>query len=266
MEIPRPVENRGCLGDGQAGRGTAPDYGFTAAQRQSLARFLQTDRQSLRRSVPVEFSRRQFEILRCAVCHRRDGIESRLPYILEEESNLGLPPETMPDLTWSGEKLQPAWVTRFLRGELPYRPRPWLRSRMASFATRAGLLAEGLSGEHGFGLDDRRSPPDREMGKVGSTLIRKETGFHCVQCHALGTQPAEAPFETPGINFFHVYSRLRYSYFRRWISNPLRIDPATKMPLFAPDGSATVIRHIYGGDAERQFDAIWNFFGSIQER
>ena len=38
------------------------------------------------------------------------------------------------------------------------------------------------------------------------------------------------------------------------------------MPKFCVDGSTTTVKQIYNGDARRQFDALWQYLQSIDER
>ena len=44
--------------------------------------------------------------------------------------------------------------------------------------------------------------------------------------------------------------------------DPLRIDPGTKMPKFAPDGTHTPVRGVFDGNAARQYDALWHYIQS----
>jgi len=46
--------------------------------------------------------------------------------------------------------------------------------------------------------------------------------------------------------------------------DPLRIDPLTKMPKFSPDGIHSPITNILGGDAPRQFEALWQYMQSVR--
>ena len=59
----------------------------------------------------------------------------------------GNPP---PILTFTGDKLRPEWTAKFLAGQIPYRPRPWLYLRMPSFPTGAEVVAQGLAMSHGL--------------------------------------------------------------------------------------------------------------------
>jgi hypothetical protein len=39
---------------------------------------------------------------------------------------------------------------------------------------------------------------------------------------------------------------------------PMRFTPGTKMPQFSEDGKTT-LKEILNGDADKQFDAVWNY-------
>jgi cytochrome c553 len=265
--VPRPASVKpiepaalegGCLADPPPRRPGLPDFGFDQRQRAALRQFLAAGSRSLGQEVAAEFSQRQIESLRCTACHRRDGADSRLPFILEDEGIQGHPPELLPALTWTGEKLRPIWTERLLRGQIDHRARGWLRARMPAFPARAELIAAGLSHEHGFAADaEDRPTPDAALAAAGQRLIGEDEGFSCIKCHAVGSQPAVAAFEAPGINLAAAADRLRYGYYRRWMLDPLRVDPLTKMPKFSPDGRATSVAAL-DGDARRQFDAIWH--------
>jgi mono/diheme cytochrome c family protein len=260
--IPIKDNTAGCLADARSDK--SPDFGFTAAQRAALSAFIATDRSSLERETPAEFSLRQVQSLNCIACHRRDGVNSRLWSVLEEEGEQGLTPEVLPMLTWTGEKLKPQWSEKLLAGELDARARPWLRARMPAFPARAKLMAVGLSHEHGFAVDENPVPkPSVELTKVGEQLVGDTNGFSCIKCHAIGKRPPLAPFEAPGINLVSAAERLRYSYFPRWMLDPPRVDVLTKMPKFAADGKTTGVTSVFDGDARRQNEALWHYIQTL---
>lgn len=265
---------KGCLAEDDAGRGKAPDFGFTPEQREALKAFAAVGFDSLKQDASVEFATRQMANLRCTACHSRDGQQSVWSQLEGEMIPLqsGAPnsdaPEgspvastALPALTWTGEKLKNEWLTQFLLGTVKEKPRPWLLPRMPGFATWAHGIAEGLSYEHGLPLADEPAKVDPERQKIGEQLIGENGGFNCMQCHALGEKQATAVFEAPGPNFAQVGARIRRGYFTRWLMHPLRIDPETKMPKFADDEGKTPLTDILGGQAADQFDAIWQFLG-----
>lgn len=268
--------DRGCLGADAAARGNAPEFSLTDAQRTALAAFLQTDRVSLGRESAPEFAERQFEAMRCAACHARDGEESQLAQALDAESqslhqaypnpapsehDLLAADQRPPELTWAGEKLRPDWMARFVGGQIPYKPRYFLRARMPSFPARAELIAIGFAEEHGCAPMLPAEPaPDAELAEIGRQLCGKtpNQGFSCVQCHAAAGQAPFAPFEAPSINLTYIAQRLRHDYYARWVRDPQRINPTTKMPKYEDDESKTGLS-AFDNDGQKQFEAIWQY-------
>jgi mono/diheme cytochrome c family protein len=254
---------RGCLADGKDGRGKAPDFAFSDVQRLGLRTFLSSGGKSLTLDPPAEFSSRQVKLLQCTACHSRDGQVSRWYAVLTEEGT-GVQPEYLPHLTWVGEKLHPVWTERTVAGALDHRARPWLKARMPAFPARAAGLALGLSHEHGFAPTEDPHPKfDAKLAAIGEKLIPQVGGFNCIQCHAVGAQKAVAPFEAEGINLAYAAVRLRYEYYSRWILDPTRVDPTTRMTKFTQDGKTTALMDVLDGDAHRQFDAIWHFMQAL---
>ena len=74
-----------------------------------------------------------------------------------------------------------------------------------------------------------------------------------------GKRPPFAPFEAPGGQLRLPAERLRKDYYHRWVHNPIRLDPNTKMPAFEREDGKTTITTVYDGDARKQFEAIWQY-------
>jgi mono/diheme cytochrome c family protein len=253
---------RGCLADDKDGRGKAPAFVFSDAQRLALRAFLNSGGKSLTLDPPAEFSQRQVKVLQCNACHNRDGQVSRWYSVLTEEGT-GVQPEYLPLLTWTGQKLHSAWTEKMLAGTQDHRARPWLKARMPAFPARAAVLAVGLSHEHGFALqEDPRPKPNAKLAAIGAKLLPQVGGFNCVQCHGVGAQKAVAPFEAEGINLTDAAVRLRYEYYARWMLDPTRVDPTTRMTKFIMDGK-TGIADVLDGDAHRQIEAIWHYMQTL---
>jgi mono/diheme cytochrome c family protein len=267
---------RGCLASDAAGRGNAPEFNLTDSQRAALVAFLKTDRVSLRSDCAPEFAERQIAELRCTGCHARDGSESLLAQSLDAESqalharfpnapasehDLLAADQRPPMLTWAGEKLRPEWTARFIAGGISYKPRYYLRARMPSFPAPADLIAAGLAEEHGCAPSLPPEPePDAKLAQIGRVLCGKapNQGFSCVQCHAAAGLPPFAPFEAPSINLKYIAERLRHDYYARWMRDPQRIDPATKMPKFEDDEGKTGLTP-FDHDGQQQFEAVWQY-------
>jgi mono/diheme cytochrome c family protein len=260
---PAGIPVKGCLAEDPSGRGQAPDFALTDAERRGLRTFLGSDLKSLLQETPAEFSVRQMKLLQCNACHTRDGVQSRWYSVLIDEGG-GVQPEYLPHLTWTGEKLHPEWTEKQVAGTQDHRVRPWIKARMPAFPARAALIASGLSYEHGFGLkEDPRPAADAKLAAIGAKLLPQVGGFNCVQCHAVGDNKAVAPFEAEGINLRDAAIRLRYDFYERWMLEPTRVDPTTRMTKFTLDGKTTTITDVLGGNARQQFDAIWQYIQTL---
>ncbi len=262
------TEARGCLADNELLNRNTPRFGFRDDETQAMLSFLRYDdsADSLRRVVPAEFAQRAVARFQCKACHARDGEFGHWPVVLLEEGVQGLPPERIPNLSWTGESLRSDWVERRLTGTLDQRPRPWLRARMPRFSD-AGLLAEGLAAQHGLPpteIVERHFDP--ELAKVGEKLaLTKEGGFFCLQCHDSGKTKATASFENPGINFALIPDRLRHAFYHDWMVDPQRFDPQSGMIKLSPDGKTTPIQNVFDGDAHRQFEALWQYMQFVSQ-
>lgn len=229
----------GCLAEVPTGR--VPHFAFAKAERDALRAFGATDRRSLQRHVPVEFADRQARNLNCTSCHGQlEGFSSY---------------EKL------GGKLKPEWMAQFIAGETKYKPRPWLAHRMPAFPKYAGDFATGLAMSHGFPPATPPEPPvNQELAKVGQKLIGVDGGFSCISCHSVGAIKATQVFESEGVNFAYPAARLQRAYYERWMRNPLRIEPQTKMPVYFQEDGSSPLPDVLGGDTVKQLDAFWQFF------
>jgi mono/diheme cytochrome c family protein len=228
---------QGCLSETETEK--APFFSFTQEERAALQAFAQTDRTSLKRHVPSEFAERQSRTLNCTECHGK----------LEGFPVFGI----------LGGKLRPEWAAKFIAGEVPYKPRPWLELRMPAFPKYAEEMAHGLAAQHGLPPKTPAEPPiDKEAAEIGRGFIGTDGGFSCIACHAVGKLGATQVFESAGINFAYTSERLLPSYFHRWVLNPLRIDPQTKMPVYFDQGKSPLTDK-YDGDADKQINALWQY-------
>lgn len=256
---------RGCLAEAPATN--APNHGLTAGQRQSLRAFLPLAEDAPFRRSPLDFVQRHLASDRCTSCHALDGAPSAWARWAEHENaKAPLPKDQdpvaqgVPALTWVGSKLQPSWIERFVTGQTKS-PRPWLQARMPVFQQHGAVMAQGLVREHGYGpQDEPPAPPDASLAMHGERLLGQGTGFDCLKCHALGDKPATQVFEREGIELLTARARLRHEYFTRWLADPPRLDPDARMPKFATNGK-TPFTDVLGGDAGKQFEAIWQFLG-----
>ena len=228
---------QGCLAETESGN--VPFFSFGKEEREALQAFAKSDRTSIKRHVAADFAERHSRMLNCTECHGKL--------------------EGFPVFNLLGGKLRPEWASKFIAGEVSYKPRPWLELRMPGFPKYAEEMAHGLAAQHGRpAKTPEEAPVDKEAAEVGRTLIGTDGGFSCIACHAVGKLGATQVFESAGINLAYTGERVLPSYFHRWVLNPLRIDPQTKMPVYFDQGKSPLTDR-YDGDADKQINALWQY-------
>ena len=306
-QLQRTSWDAGCLARGDSSRGSAPDFDFGDDELSAIRAFAESDWTSLRNHVASEAAARRIDALRCNACHSRDLETNRWSLLasdrtyavaaahiggefIEEGRSEGRSGDLgavsgsedegardaveevsihlgRPSLTWTGEKLRPEWIERFLSGDLDYRPRPRLPGRMPRFPLDARLIAEGLASDHGFPpFSPEPEEADPLKARLGERLIATENGFNCLACHPAGDQEALAGPDTSTIDFVHVTERLRKPFYERFMLDPQRLIPGTQMPQFVGKDGRSSLKDVLGGDAHGQFEAIWHYLLSLQNR
>lgn len=139
-----------------------------------------------------------------------------------------------PDLRVSGQKLDPAFVRRFLTDPRGYgKVYPWRVSRMPDLklskdevdAAAAWLAAMGMRDvTESPAIPDPATFPSAKLaaGQLTFTL-------RCAQCHALGELVKTPLASQQGPDLIHVAGRVDYAWAKDWITDPKKIDPNTKM-------------------------------------
>ena len=226
----------GCLAEGPNGK--SPHFGFKPEDRAALRAFAASDRKSLHRHEPAEFARRQIRLLNCNACHGEL--------------------QGFPRLAMIGEKLRPEWMQTILDGSLKKRPRPWLTHRMPSFPARSKNLAHGLAMGHGYPPKTlaEKVPVNVQLAEEGRKLVGVDGGFSCVACHGVKQADPLQVFEAQGVNFARVGVRLQPDFYLRWMLDPLRVDPQSRMPDYFDEDARSVLVDVLEGDAKKQIEAI----------
>ena len=230
----------GCLAESPSAESKAPRFTLSAQDRLALAAFGRSDRTSLTRHTAADFLERQSVALNCRECHGKF--------------------EGFPAWELLGGKLKPEWAQRFIGGSESWKPRPWLESRMPAFPTHAQRFAQGLATAHG--LPPVTAPdetPDAELAKVGHKLVGTSGGFACISCHSIGEFGATQVFEAPGINLAHSFERLQPDFYRRWLRNPVSLDPNSKMPAYFDEDGKSALADVLEGDGPKTIRALWEY-------
>jgi mono/diheme cytochrome c family protein len=211
--------------------------------------------QGLRVQQVVE-GRRLMHQYNCVGCHE---IEKRGGFVKKYYEN---PASAPPPLNGQGEKVQSPWFFSFLKAPIPLRP--WLDIRMPTFGFSDDHANQLVSYFNGLAkveipyayIDDKKIP--QEHLEAARTLVSKDF-FNCFSCHQQGDRKPEGPVEgwAPDLNL--ARQRLNPIWIIKWLQDPQKVQPGTKMPSFFPGGPDNVL----GGKDDRQIEALRDYLMSL---
>lgn len=248
----------GCLSDQQK-QGKEPHYTLTQEQREALQAFLRDGWQVSAARSPAYLARVAMRRYGCLNCHVRDG-EGGIPNPLAEQMRLLEKAENADDirppvLTGIGHKARRSWLQAvLLEGQ---RARPWMQLRMPQYGpVHVGTLPDALPRLEGMPPDDAiyKVPLRTELIAQGRQIIGK-SGLGCISCHDIS---GIANPGTRGPDLATIQQRVRYEWYERWLHQPLRMAPGTRMPQAFVDGQST-LKTAFGGDPQAQAQAMWAY-------
>ncbi|MBI4483241.1 MAG: c-type cytochrome [Acidobacteria bacterium] len=206
------------------------------------------------REAQMEAGRRLIKSRNCQACH---VLENTGGDIFATIADSGLRP---PILEPEGEKVKSEWLFRFLKEPSPIRP--WLKVRMPTFDftdTELNNIVTYFASRHHqvfpYVTYDYRFPP--EQVAAGRHLF---TVMRCLNCHFTGTVPAGVSAEDLAPDLTMARERLRPDWIVRWMEDPQKIQPGTRMPTYYPEGKvADQLQGILKGDAGQQILAMRDY-------
>lgn len=251
--------DKGCLAEKPAA-GKVPNYSLTADQRSALQAFLKDGLTGAGSPSPVHTARTALKRFNCLNCHQRDGeggIDSFLADTMKSLENAENADDVQPPrLTGVGHKMRTSWMKEVLTAG--GRARPWMTLRMPQYGTpNVGTLHEHLPLLEGTVSDDTvgKASFTKEKIEAGRALAGKQ-GHGCISCHDISGQKGGG---TRGPDLATTNQRVRYDWYTRWMHQPQRMVPGTKMPQAFIDGKSQLDQY-FKGDGDQQIEALWAYF------
>jgi mono/diheme cytochrome c family protein len=253
------AQRRGCLASSPAKDGSAPWFPLTQDERDDIRQFLTEGTAGAGSPAPAFAARVALQRFNCLACHTRDG-EGGLSAALTEQLRKDEKADSAeavvpPPLTGVARKLRAPWM----RGVLTEakRARPWMGLRMPQFgAANVGKLPEALAALEGTEPDDTVHTVPQSAAKVaaGRRLVGKNA-LGCVSCHDLA---GTASTGTRGPDLASMNQRVRYDWYRRWLEQPQRMAPGTRMPSVFTNGKS-LVADVLDGSGDAQAEAMWAY-------
>ena len=237
-----------------------PTFALSSEQRSVLQAFLVRKSSVDHRDLAEQKIERTMLTYNCYACHRRNKIggvqqmqNARFLTTINEMGDEGRVP---PPLDGVGDKLQDDWIKHVLENGV--KDRPYMLTRMPKFGKGVAKLIVPafveLDRKHAEHIPTIRGTKVSRLKSAG----RKLTGanaFACIKCHTFGKYKATG---IQSIDLVKMTSRVREDWFYRYMMNPNRYRPGTRMPTSFPGGIST-LPNVLDGKPESQLVALWTY-------
>ena len=265
-----------------------PQFGFDDEQADAVTLVLQSltkekvPLESVRRlsarDQAVEAGRRLVRDHNCQGCHILDGAGGAIREPIarnlmaegkgEEEAQALAPSFAPPIIEGEGDKVQPDWLFAFLKA--PTSIRPWLAVRMPTFGLNdqeADALVHHFAAKDGRTFPFQTLPQEPPRGTDLQAALKMFTPdyFNCWNCHQQGVRKPPGPPEGWAPDLTLAARRLNPDWIGRWIANPQKLMPGTKMPTFydPADPKSSAPPDVLGGDPDKQIKALSEYVFSL---
>jgi hypothetical protein len=249
--------NFGCL-SAKANIEKTPVYQLDADQSNALKSFVGY---GFAEGAPssVDLARSALKRFNCLNCHVRDGeggIGTELADQMKKLENAENADDVSPPrLTGIGHKAKTSWLNAVLLNGA--RARPWMSLRMPQYgAANVGHLPVALSHLEATVPDDSTKAVKYTAASLeAGRKLNGSEGLGCIKCHDISGHVGGG---TRGPDLARTAERLRYDWYERWMHNPQRLAPGTKMPQNFNNGKSA-FANLMNGDADPQIEAIWAY-------
>ncbi|WP_437192115.1 family 16 glycoside hydrolase [Planctomicrobium sp. SH527] len=249
----------GCLEAGSTPVSAGvPRFELTSHQVAHLKLALEGLQSSIKRT-PQQKIHQTLTSMNCLACHDRQGIggpESvRNELFISTQPEMGDEGRLPPTLNGIGDKLQDQWLKTVL--DKGARTRPYMLTRMPAFggANTGHLLKPLIDADRRTGEQLATfSEPEIRVKSTGRHLVGNG-GLGCIKCHTFGDKKSSG---IQAISMTEMTSRLREDWFLRYVYDPQKYRPGTRMPTGFPNGEA-VVKDVYHGSNQQQISAIWKY-------
>ncbi|KAA5540476.1 DUF1080 domain-containing protein [Roseiconus nitratireducens] len=263
--------DRGCLAESV--RSPAVDFHLTPSQRAAITRSIDQRRSGDSPAVSItdqQLVHLTMAGLNCYACHRRDAVggpeTARDVLFKTTTAEMGWEGRLPPPLNGIGDKLKDTYLQELLANGA--NARPYMLTRMPGYGPgHLDLFVKSvqrLDRQNGGDEIASAAPATDTDGLVSEGLVsdgRKlvgGNGLACIKCHAYGDQKGGG---IGAIDLLTMPTRLRQDWFNRYLQDPTKYRPGTRMPNSFTDGRSSYTK-LYDGDPDQQIHAMWTYLNA----
>ncbi|MBM81819.1 MAG: cytochrome c1 [Planctomycetaceae bacterium] len=234
-----------------------PGYTLSQPQRDALAAVVAAE--ELPELEDAERIVQTMTTFNCFACHARNKIggpeRARDEFFQTTIKEMGDEGRVPPPLDGVGDKLREDWFKNVMNNGA--NGRPYMQTKMPKFGMdNIGHLIPAFAKvdlrEEG-GMPDLETPIHR-VKTAGRQLVGDKK-LACIKCHNFGKHKATG---IQALDLTTMTKRLRHDWFYRYMLNPQKYRPGTRMPAPWPFGVA-MIKDILDGDVGKQREAVWKY-------
>ncbi len=248
--------NKGCLAKKvPAG---LPQFDLSNEQRIAIRAAISAGSPSSKPS-PQKLIIQTMATFNCYACHQRDKIGGTEParnaMFVTSIPEMGEEGRLPPPLDGVADKLQTNWLKKILHQGA--QDRPYMLTRMPAFqSAQVDQLASAFVEIDWKSEWEARKihAPRHRVKAIGRELVSVKA-LACIKCHTFAQYPATG---IQAISLTKMHQRLREDWFARYLLDPQKYRPGTRMPGSFVNG-VSARRDILKGDPDLQINAIWTY-------
>ncbi len=235
----------------------SPCYSLNAIQRSALVAALKSP--AAAKPTVEEIITQTMTTLNCYACHQRGklgGVEEGVnAFFATAQPEMGEEGRLPPPLHDAGAKLRPDYLQHIF--DQGAHDRPYMQTRMPRFGAGnvPGLIEALVAADKGKVEPVTKVTFSEPINRVKAEA-RKMCGGNslgCIKCHTFAGHQAEG---VQGIDMLLMPRRLQHDWFYRYLLDPQKLRPGTRMPTAWTNGM-TVLPDVLGGSTAKQIDSIW---------
>lgn len=259
-QFPDMKTTGGCLAEQPAAN--VPHFAISAHQRDDITAAILASRGpngTLKLANAKSEITQIMLILNCYACHTCGtigGVSEPMTHVFTGSiPEMGDEGRIAPALDGAGDKLNESWLRTILKEGA--KDRPYMKTRMPKFGDAAAdvLVPRLIASDLQETVAPIVMPEADHRINADARFMVGDQALSCIKCHTFEKYAATG---LQSLDMTTMTRRLRRDWFHRYLLDPQKYRPGTRMPAAWPNGRS-VVPDILHGDPGVQIEAIWEY-------